>query len=116
MLAVDDNDNIYVTFNSADGTKFFVSRSTDNGRSWKQYPFIGSVFSCVPRDIAVDHLGNVWLLWLSWGNEFAPAILNLSKSGYQTVVACAVGYRSPNDKYASIKKVRFEENEVVEIR
>jgi len=34
-------------------------------------------------------------------------ILGLKGSGYETVVACAVGYRSADDKYASMKKVRF---------
>ena len=34
-------------------------------------------------------------------------ILGLKGSGYETVVACAAGYRSVDDKYASMKKVRF---------
>lgn len=34
-------------------------------------------------------------------------ILGLKGSGYETLVACAVGYRSPEDKYANLKKVRF---------
>lgn len=34
-------------------------------------------------------------------------ILGLKGTGYETVVACAVGYRSADDKYASLKKVRF---------
>ncbi|MCS7062713.1 MAG: NAD(P)H-dependent oxidoreductase [Methylacidiphilales bacterium] len=34
-------------------------------------------------------------------------ILNLPAIGYTTAVACAAGYRSPNDKYASAPKVRF---------
>lgn len=40
-------------------------------------------------------------------------VLNLSGSGYATVVACALGYRSPDDKYAKLAKVRYEANEVV---
>jgi len=39
-------------------------------------------------------------------------ILGLKGSGYETVVACAVGYRSADDKYASMKKVRFPLNKV----
>ncbi|MBM3848597.1 MAG: NAD(P)H-dependent oxidoreductase [Verrucomicrobia bacterium] len=39
--------------------------------------------------------------------------LDLVGSGYRTVVACAAGYRSAEDKYASLKKVRFPASEVV---
>ncbi len=34
-------------------------------------------------------------------------ILGLKGSGYETLVGCAVGYRSADDKYAGMKKVRF---------
>lgn len=48
---------------------------------------------------------------------FVPAeydrILNLNGSGYAAVVACALGYRSPDDKYANLAKVRYETKEVV---
>ena len=40
-------------------------------------------------------------------------ILGLEGSGYATVVACALGYRSPEDKYASIPKTRFSREKVV---
>jgi nitroreductase len=39
-------------------------------------------------------------------------ILGLNGSGYETVVACAVGYRSSEDKYADMKKVRFPASRV----
>lgn len=43
---------------------------------------------------------------------FVPAeydrVLDLNASGYGAVVCCALGYRSPNDKYASLAKVRYE--------
>jgi nitroreductase len=42
-------------------------------------------------------------------------ILGLAGSGYQTVVALALGYRSANDKYASLAKVRYETAELVKI-
>jgi len=35
-------------------------------------------------------------------------ILGLSDSGYATAVACALGYRSQNDKYAALPKARFD--------
>lgn len=42
---------------------------------------------------------------------FAPAeydqILGLREQGYASVVCCALGYRSAEDKYASAAKVRF---------
>ncbi len=40
-------------------------------------------------------------------------ILNLKNSGYATVVACALGYRSADDKYAGMAKIRYETNELV---
>jgi len=40
-------------------------------------------------------------------------ILNLNGSGYATVVACALGYRSPDCKYATAPKVRYEGKELV---
>lgn len=40
-------------------------------------------------------------------------ILGLKGSGYATAVACALGYRSADDKYASAKKARFPKEQVV---
>jgi nitroreductase len=40
-------------------------------------------------------------------------ILGLSGSNYATVVACAAGYRMPDDKYANTKKVRFKPEDVI---
>ena len=42
--------------------------------------------------------------------------LGLTGSGYATAVACAVGYRSPEDKYAGAPKARFAHTEVIEHR
>jgi nitroreductase len=41
-------------------------------------------------------------------------VLGLNGSGYATVVACALGYRAANDKYASLPKVRYELNDLVQ--
>jgi nitroreductase len=41
------------------------------------------------------------------------AILDLPAKGYNTIVACAAGYRSADDKYASLPKVRFEKSDLV---
>jgi nitroreductase len=43
-------------------------------------------------------------------------VLELSAKGFTTVVACAAGYRSETDKYASLAKVRFLKSEVLETR
>lgn len=41
-------------------------------------------------------------------------VLGLSGTGFATVVACAAGYRSSEDKYARLKKVRFNVSEVIQ--
>ena len=43
-------------------------------------------------------------------------ILGLEADGYATVCVCAAGYRSPDDKYAKLKKVRFPELELIQVR
>jgi len=40
-------------------------------------------------------------------------VLELLPQGYTTVVACAAGYRSEDDKYATLAKVRFATDDVV---
>jgi len=40
-------------------------------------------------------------------------ILGLKGTGYDAVVACAVGYRSAADKYASLKKIRYPAGRVI---
>jgi nitroreductase len=40
-------------------------------------------------------------------------VLKLDGSGYATVVACALGYRSPDDKYAKLAKVRYDTKDIV---
>src|SRR5476649_2451753 len=41
-------------------------------------------------------------------------VLGLNYSGYATVVACALGYRAASDKYASLPKVRYDTQELVQ--
>ena len=41
------------------------------------------------------------------------AILDLPAKGYNTVVACAAGYRADTDKYATLPKVRFEKSDLI---
>ena len=40
-------------------------------------------------------------------------ILGLGGTEFETVVACAAGYRASDDKYASLAKVRFSANEMI---
>lgn len=40
-------------------------------------------------------------------------ILGLEESGYATAVACALGYRAADDKYAATPKARFERSSVI---
>ena len=51
---------------------------------------------------------------------FVPArfdeILELEKEGRTAAVLCPVGYRSADDRYASLPKVRFEAKDVIEHR
>lgn len=42
-------------------------------------------------------------------------VLQLEGSGYKTVVALALGYRSATDRYASLAKVRYESADLVKI-
>jgi len=48
---------------------------------------------------------------------FVPAefdrILQLPQQGYTSVVCCALGYRSPDDKYAALPKVRLPKEELI---
>ncbi|NJK33995.1 MAG: NAD(P)H-dependent oxidoreductase [Oscillatoriales cyanobacterium SM2_2_1] len=41
-------------------------------------------------------------------------ILGLPELGYSSVVVCPAGYRSPEDKYATVAKVRFATEELVQ--
>jgi len=49
----------------------------------------------------------------------APAeydkILQLHGTGFATVVACALGYRAANDKYAGLAKVRYQTADLVRV-
>lgn len=46
-------------------------------------------------------------------NSSYDRILGLEGSGYATAVACALGYRSPDDKYAAMPKSRYQRNQVI---
>ena len=51
-----------------------------------------------------------------WINpEKYDEISNLTNTEYKTVVCCALWYRSPEDKYWKLKKVRFDKWDIIEI-
>jgi nitroreductase len=43
-------------------------------------------------------------------------ILGLENSPYRSTVVCPCGYRSPDDKYADLAKVRYPLSELIEHR
>lgn len=49
---------------------------------------------------------------------FVPAeydrVLGLTEQGYSTVVVCPAGYRAEDDKYATLAKVRYPTEEVIQ--
>jgi nitroreductase len=51
---------------------------------------------------------------------FSPSdydrILQLEDSPYQSAVVCACGYRSADDRYAALAKVRYSAAELIEHR
>jgi nitroreductase len=51
---------------------------------------------------------------------FSPAdydrILGLESSPYRSCVVCAAGYRHPEDRYATLAKVRYPEEALIEVR
>lgn len=42
-------------------------------------------------------------------------LLHLDQTHYTTVVTCALGYRSSEDKYATVPKVRFPRTEIIHV-
>src|SRR5579862_4117282 len=42
-------------------------------------------------------------------------VLGLGNSGYASVVCCALGYRSANDKYAGLTKVRYPTTDLIKV-
>jgi nitroreductase len=40
-------------------------------------------------------------------------LLGIPAEGFQTVVACAAGYRDTSDRYAAMKKVRYPAHQII---
>ncbi len=41
-------------------------------------------------------------------------VLDLKGTGYETIVACALGYRSADDKYAHLAKIRYTADKLIQ--
>ena len=48
--------------------------------------------------------------------EKIDEVLGLAKDGLTTAVLCPAGYRSADDRYATLPKVRFQKENVIEHR
>ena len=71
------------------------------------YIALGNLMTCAAM-LGVDACPMEGLVPAEYDN-----ILNLNGSGYATVVACALGYRSADDKYAKLAKVRYDTKDIV---
>ena len=49
-------------------------------------------------------------------HEKFDEVLGLDKTGFTTAVLCPAGYRSEDDRYAALPKVRFKKEDVIEHR
>lgn len=75
------------------------------------------------KDQVYIALGNLLTVAATMGIDACPMegfdpskydeILNLKEKGLSSAVICALGYRSADDKYADLAKVRFDEKDVV---
>lgn len=90
----------------------FIGRARDHGRldQWQEH----QVYIALGQFMAAAALVGIDTCPME-GIEPAKydSILGLEGSGYATVVACAAGYRSADDKYAEVPKVRFAAEDVI---
>jgi nitroreductase len=77
--------------------------------TWQAYIALGNLMTCAAV-LGVDACPM---------EGFVPAeydrVLGLDNSDYASVVCCALGYRSANDKYAGLAKVRHETADLVRV-
>ncbi len=105
-----------VVSESLEKFRAMTMRNLDKARAagtldvWQEhqiYIALGKFLACAPL-LAIDTCPMEGI-----EPEKYDEILGLSGSDYATVVACAAGYRMPDDKYASTKKVRFKADDVI---
>ncbi|MBK1826488.1 NAD(P)H-dependent oxidoreductase [Haloferula rosea] len=122
----------------ADTERWLTRLASVHGQAPDELTGLGKVIDGFCNNMTVEgrHAWNVRQTYIALGQFMAAAamvgvdtcplegldpksydkILGLEDSGYATCVACAAGYRSGDDKYASRPKARFERDEVVEHR
>jgi nitroreductase len=90
----------------------FIGRAREQGRldQWQEH----QVYIALGQFMAAAALVGVDTCPME-GIDAAKydSILGLEGSGYATVVACAAGYRSADDPYAAVPKVRFAAEDVI---
>jgi len=122
----------------ADTERWITRLASVHGQQLDELAGLGKVINGFCNNMTVEerHAWNVRQTYIALGQFMAAAamvgvdtcplegldpksydkILKLEESGYATCVACAAGYRSPEDKYASRPKARFMTDEVIERR
>ncbi len=89
---------------------WFLSRLNEEGiKKWASEQVYIALWGLLTF-LASKHIDSCAIWW------FNPAkydeILGLDKLWISSVIVLPIGYRSENDKYASLAKVRFDKNEV----
>lgn len=79
-MALDDSGTIYTIFRPGLSSTIYTAYSTDSGVNWTKYDHAGTNMIGNPIDIAADHRGNIWILWLSVDDYSDIFYINLSKS------------------------------------
>lgn len=122
----------------ADVDRFFVTLAAAQGRDIESFAGYRNVVVSFASAMTQEsrHAWNVRQAYIALGQFMTAAALlgidtcpmegiepagydeelGLTGTGYATSVACAVGYRSPEDKYAEAPKARFPHAEVIEHR
>jgi nitroreductase len=89
---------------------FSSSMSTDDRRAWNSrqvYIALGQLMTTAAM-LGIDSCPLEGIDPAAYDRA-----LGLENSGYATVVACALGYRDPSDKYAAAPKARFDRSRVI---
>jgi len=88
----------------------------DLSEDWKEYFSTKQVFialwNLIPV-LAIKKIDSCAMAWII--NSEYDRILNLKEKWLSSVAVLPIWYRSEDDKYAKLKKVRFDREEVVEI-
>ena len=118
--------------------RFFTALSEHQGRSLESLAGYRKVVSGFAAGMSQEarHAWNIRQTYIALGQFMTSAavlgidtcpleglepagydeVLGLAGSGYATTMACAAGYRSADDNYASVPKSRFPLAEVIEHR